>query len=87
MPTAWMLRPVGIASMHFARHHRARRDALDVDDRRFGGDGDRLFDRADFQVGVDGRGEVGGQFDALALDGVEARQREGDRVECPAAGW
>ena len=44
------------------------------------GHGDRLFDGADLQFGVDRRREVGGQFDAVALDDAEAGQREGDGV-------
>ena len=43
---------------HFARQHLRLRVALHVDDRRLAGDGDRLFHRADFQIGVDRRGEV-----------------------------
>ena len=54
--------------------------ALHVDDRRFAGDRDRLFEGADFQVAVDGGDEGASQLDAVALDGAEARQREGDRV-------
>ena len=44
------------------------------------GDGDRLFDRADLQVRVDRRREVGRQLDVVALDDAEARQRERDGV-------
>ena len=54
--------------------------ALDVDDRRFAGDGDRFLERADFQVAVDRRDERARQLDAFALDGAEARQRERHRV-------
>ena len=50
--------------------------ALDVNDRRFAGDGDRLFERADSQLDVDRGDEVATQLDALAFDGVEAGQRE-----------
>src|SRR5262245_59231230 len=45
---------------------------LDVDDWRFAGDRDRLFERADAHVGVDRCREGPGQLDALALDGIEA---------------
>ena len=54
--------------------------ALHVDDRRLAGDGDRLFEAADAQVGVDRGDEVAAQLDALALDGAEAGQRERHRV-------
>ena len=52
---------------HVARHHRARRDVLHVDDRRFGGDGDRFLERADLHVGVDGGGEVRRQLEPSRL--------------------
>ena len=54
--------------------------ALDVHDRGFAGDGDRFRERADLEIGVDRRRERPGQLDALALEGAESRQREGDRV-------
>ena len=56
-----------------------------VDDRRLAGDRDRLGQLADAQVGVDGRRELGREDDALAPDGLEARQREGDDVGARAA--
>ncbi len=65
---------------HVTGHDSACRDVLHVDDWRFGGDGDRLFDGADFHFPVDRRGEVRRQLDAVALDGVEAWQCEGDGV-------
>ena len=54
--------------------------ALDVDDWRFTGHRDRLFEGADLQVAVDRRDKRAGQLDAFALDGAEARQREGNGV-------
>src|SRR6185503_2292721 len=59
---------------HFARHHRARGDALRVDDGRFRSDGDRLFDRAHLELDVDGGGEVGSELDVVTLDRAETRQ-------------
>ena len=63
-----------------AVHRRLATDALHVHDRRFAGDRDRLLEAADAQVGVDGAGERSRQLDAFAPDGVEAGQRERDRV-------
>ena len=54
--------------------------ALQVDDRRRARDGDRLFERADLEVGVHRRGERALQDDAFAPNGLEAGQREGDGV-------
>ena len=51
------LRPAGIASITSLVEHALLRGALHVDDRRLAGDGDRLLERADAQVGVDRRGE------------------------------
>ena len=50
--------------------------ALDVHDRRFAGDRDGLFERADSQLGADRGDEVATQLDALAFHGVETGQRE-----------
>ena len=65
---------------HVAADRRLPPDALHVDDRRLAGDGDRFRERADPQIRVDRGGERAGQLDALALDGAEAGQREGDGV-------
>ena len=65
---------------HVARQHLRLRVALDVDDGRLAGHGDRLLHRADFQVGVDRGREIGRQLDAVALHRREAGQVEGDRV-------
>src|SRR4030095_976485 len=54
--------------------------ALHVDDRAGAGDDDRLFERSDFEVGVDRRDEGSGQFNVFAPERREARQREGDGV-------
>jgi hypothetical protein len=53
---------------------------LHVHDRRFAGDGNRLLDRADRQLCVDGRRERTGQLDRVTPDRVEPREREGDGV-------
>ena len=50
--------------------------ALDVNDRRFAGDCDRLFKRANSQLDADRGDEVATQLDALTFDGVETGQRE-----------
>ena len=50
--------------------------ALHVHDRRFAGNGDRLFEVADAQVAVDRGDEVATELDALALHGIEPGQRE-----------
>ena len=65
---------------HAMIEHLLTRGALDVDDRRFAADGDRLRDRADTQIRVDGRGERAVQLNAVAPDRAEARQRERHRV-------
>ena len=52
------------------------RRALHVDQRRFTGHGDRFVLLADLHVRVDGCDEVGAQFEALDLDGVETGKRE-----------
>ena len=54
--------------------------ALHVDDRALAGHRDRLLERADAQVGVDRRVEVGGQLQPFALEGAEPGQREGHGV-------
>ena len=63
-----------------AREHLRLRRTLHVDDRRGAGDGQRLFEAADLQLGVHGHGEVGGQLESLALHRREALQREGEDV-------
>ena len=78
------------AALHRARRRQHLEDflvhdelilrALQVDDRRGARDGDRLFERADLEVGVHRRGEVALQHDAFAANGSEAGQREGDGV-------
>ena len=55
-------------------------DALHVDDRAFAGDSQRLFQRSDAHLGVDGRGQRSGQLNRFASHGVETGKREGDRV-------
>ena len=57
------------------------RRALHVDDRRFAGDGDRLFERADRELAVDR--DVGRRLDLdpLLHEGREAGQRHGDGVD------
>ena len=55
--------------------------ALDVDDGRAAGDGDRLFERSNLQFHVDRRGEVGRQVDAVADQRGEAGERERHFVE------
>ena len=60
--------------------HALLRRPLHVDDRALTGDGDRLFERADAQVDVDGRDERSGQLDALAPDSGEAAQGERHRI-------
>ena len=50
--------------------------ALDVDERRFAGDRDRLGDVANPEVGVHRGHERPGQLDAFPLDGIEPGQRK-----------
>ena len=54
--------------------------ALDVHDRRRAGDGQRLFERADLELDVDGHREVGRQLEPLTLDRRETRQHEAQDV-------
>ena len=56
------------------------RDALRVDERALGRDGDGLLDGADAQIRVDRGREVGREHDAVALERVEARERERDGI-------
>ena len=66
---------------HLARDHLLRLTGrVHVDDRRFAGDRDRLGELAQFHVGVDRGGESRGQDDAVAFEGGEALQREGDFI-------
>ena len=79
-PSSNMLRPVGSVVMASASITRCRVVLCTSTIGRLAGDGDRLFERADAHLGVDGRRERAGQRDAVTLDGVEAGQRERDRV-------
>ena len=63
---------VGIALERLALELRLLPRALDVDQRGFAGDRDRLFERADGHVRVHGRGEVRRQRHAVAPEGAEA---------------
>ena len=54
--------------------------ALDINDRRFAGDRDGLFERADSKLDADRGDEVTTQLDAFTFDGVETRKRERQRV-------
>ena len=56
--------------------HVLSRCVLHVHDRRLAGHGDRFLNGPDPHFGVDGGGERPGQLDAVAPDGVEARQRD-----------
>ena len=78
-------RVAGIDVMMSLSMHRLAPDALHVDDRRLAGDGDRLLERADLQLGVDRRGERAGQLDAFAPNGLKPGQRERRPCRCPAA--
>ena len=73
-------RDVGIAASTSLSMIVLHARALDVDDRRLAGDRDRLFERADAQVGVDRGDEVAAQLDALAFDGAETGQRKRHRI-------
>jgi hypothetical protein len=53
---------------------------LHVDDGGLGSDGNGLCDRADLHFCIDRGRKVGGEFDAIALDRIEASQGEGDAV-------
>jgi hypothetical protein len=53
---------------------------LDVHDRAFTGDGDRLLEGADAQVRVHRGDEIGRQHQPFASHGTESGQRKGDRV-------
>ena len=48
--------------------------------RRLAGDRDRFFELADLELDVDRGRELGGQLDALAANGLEARQDERNDV-------
>ena len=65
---------------NFLVHHRLLHVRADVHRRRFAGDGDRLADRADFHLAVDGRDERGADAHVRTLDGAEALQLELDVV-------
>ena len=54
--------------------------ALDIDDRRVTSDGDRLFDRTQLQLGVDGCRERSRELDAFATNGRESRQGKDDGI-------
>ena len=64
----------------FLLHHLPLDHVLRVDDRGGARNGDRLFQRADAEVGVHVGGELRLNLDALALDGREPSQGEGDGV-------
>ena len=66
---------------HFSRDDLPLDHVRGVDQRAFTRHGDRLFEGADFQVDVDGRGKRRRQLNLLAPDGGESRQREGHRVD------
>ena len=73
----------GAAGQHIqqiARDDGLLANVLRVHERRRAGDGDRLLERSDLQVGVDVCRESRCQHDAFALQGVEAAQRERDDV-------
>ena len=64
----WMLRPVGIGSIASRSSTAVVRRRGHVDDRRGAGDGDRLLEGADAEFGVDRRGELRRQLQAVALE-------------------
>src|SRR4030095_11658422 len=59
----------------------AFRRALNVDERRLAGDGDRLIQFANFQVGIHRSGEIGAKIEILDFDSIKTGQCEGDRVD------
>ena len=63
-----------------AVHHRLRDRTVDVDQRRGAGDGDRLLELTECQLGVDSGGERRGQRDTVAPERAEAGEGERDRV-------
>ena len=54
--------------------------ALNIDNRCVTRDGDRFFDRAQLQLGVDRGRERSRELDAFATNGRESRQREHDGI-------
>jgi hypothetical protein len=65
---------------YLVAQHALLRRVLHVHDRRLTGDGDRLLERADSQVGVDRRRKRSSQLDAFAVHRGESNQRKGDGV-------
>jgi len=63
------------------RENRRPLRVLHVDDRRLARDGHRLLDRADAQLGVDGRREVRRQLDAILHERAESWDRERHLVQ------
>ena len=61
--------------------HRLLFGALDVDDRSLSGDGNRLLEGTDLQLGVDRNDERARELQPVALEGAEAGQRERDAVD------
>ena len=55
--------------------------ALHVDHRRLAGDRDRLFHRADLQIGADRGDDPALELQPFLLDGAEAGQRERDAIQ------
>jgi hypothetical protein len=64
----------------FFIEHGLTQRALHVHARRFSRHRDRLFERANDQLGVDRGDERARELDAFAPDSGEPRQREGDHV-------
>ena len=64
-----------------ARQHLRACRLRHVDQRCLSGHRDRLFERADLEIGVRGHRDAAGHFEALAHDGVEAGQRKRDAVD------
>ena len=69
----------GHSVQHVARKDLGLEICLRVDDRRFRGDSDGLFNRADRHLGIDCCREVGGQLH-LTRDGLETRKSERQAV-------
>ena len=67
-----------------ARQHLRARRLRHVDQRCLSRYRDRLFERADFEIGVRGHRDAARHFQAFANDGVEAGQRKGDAVDAGA---
>ena len=75
-------RPAGRNFVHgVAVEDRHVRSVLHVHDRRRRGDRHRFLDRADSQLHIDDRGEVGGHFDLLAFQRLKPCEAESDGVQ------